>query len=219
MRSITAVQAVQFWVKLAAVAIPAVALLSVWNLDGRPDPVADGAPHFERIVVALAGTLSQCLRRHGGITAFRCGAVLALAAPLALLPATSTQGAATLVTMALSVSACTLCPLLVLGIWWRGLTPAGAAAGLLTGGGLTVTAALTRLFSGRGTDLTAALLAQPALVIAPAVFAIMITASLLTRHRVPRHADRALMKLHLPEDDPGPAPATAGRRPEPAPRP
>src|SRR5690606_29010708 len=47
-RSITAVQAVQFWGKLAAMAVPAVALLALWNLDGRPGPAADAPPHFER---------------------------------------------------------------------------------------------------------------------------------------------------------------------------
>ncbi|MEU8796635.1 cation acetate symporter [Spirillospora sp. NPDC048819] len=152
------------------------------------------------IVVALAGTLSQCTRRSGGVTAFRAGVVAALAAPLAVLPAIGTHGAATLVTMALSVSACSLCPLLVLGIWWRGLTAAGAAAGLLTGGGLAATAGVTRLFSGGWTGWSAAVLTQPTLVLAPAVFAVMVAVSLLTRRRVPRRADRALMKLHLPED-------------------
>ena len=33
--------------------------------------------------------------------------------------------------LAFAVAASTFCPLLVLGIWWRGLTPAGAVAGLL----------------------------------------------------------------------------------------
>ena len=31
-------------------------------------------------------------------------------------------------------TASTICPLLLLGIWWRGLTDAGAVAGMLTGG-------------------------------------------------------------------------------------
>ncbi|WP_165495551.1 sodium/solute symporter, partial [Actinomadura roseirufa] len=88
------------------------------------------------IVVAIAGTVSQRSRRRGGVTAFRAGVVFALAAPLALLPRIGPQGAANLVTMALCLSACSLCPLLVLGIWWRGLTAAGAGAGLLAGGGL-----------------------------------------------------------------------------------
>ncbi|TMQ94570.1 cation acetate symporter [Actinomadura soli] len=154
------------------------------------------------IVVALAGTISQSVRRRNGVTAFRLGVVLALAAPLAVLPRIGPQGAVGLVTMALCVSACSLCPLLVLGIWWRGLTAAGAAAGLLAGGGFAVAAGLARLFSGPSAGWPQDVLAQPAAVVAPAAFAVMIVVSLLTRRRVPRRADRALMKLHLPEGTP-----------------
>ncbi|MCP9954852.1 hypothetical protein LUX33_45090 [Actinomadura madurae] len=75
------------------------------------------------LAVAIAGTIAQGVRR-SGITAFRAGVVLALGAPLVLLPRIGPQSAAGLVTTALCVSACTLCPLLVLGIWWRGLTAA-----------------------------------------------------------------------------------------------
>ena len=37
--------------------------------------------------------------------------------------------------LAFAVAASSFCPLLVLGIWWRGLTDVGAAAGILAGGG------------------------------------------------------------------------------------
>ena len=37
--------------------------------------------------------------------------------------------------LAFAVAASSFCPLLVLGIWWRGLTDVGAAAGVLVGGG------------------------------------------------------------------------------------
>ncbi|WP_312874923.1 sodium/solute symporter [Actinomadura litoris] len=151
------------------------------------------------IVVAIAGTLSQCVRRRG-VTAFRAGVVLALAAPLALLPGIGPQGAANVVTMALCVSACSLCPLLVLGIWWRGLTAPGAGAGLLLGGGLSVAAGVARLVAGPFTGWPAVLLTHPAMLLAPLSFAAMVAVSLLTRRRVPRRAERALARLHLPED-------------------
>ncbi|GAA3509051.1 cation acetate symporter [Actinomadura keratinilytica] len=155
------------------------------------------------IVVAIAGTVSQRLLR-GGVSAFRLGAVFALAVPLGV-PLTLASdlgaiGAARLVTLALTVSACSLCPLLLLGIWWRGLTAAGAGAGLLVGGGLAVAAAVTRLFGGPGDGWPAVLLAQPAMVLVPLTFAVMVAGSLLTRRRVPRRADRALARLHLPEE-------------------
>ncbi|RFS85397.1 cation acetate symporter [Actinomadura spongiicola] len=152
------------------------------------------------VVVALAGTISQSTRRRGGVAAFRAGAVLAVAAPLAVLPRLGSHGTADLVTLALSVSACSLCPLLVLGIWWRGLTAAGAAAGLLTGGGLAVAAGLARLFAAPWTGWTMTVLAQPTAVAAPTACVVMVAVSLLTRRRVPRRAHRALLRLHLPDD-------------------
>jgi len=39
MRSITFVQAFQYWLKLTAIAIPAIVLLAVWYRDGAPDPI------------------------------------------------------------------------------------------------------------------------------------------------------------------------------------
>lgn len=149
------------------------------------------------IVVAIAGTLSQRIRRRRGVTVFRICAVLALAAPLAVVPRLGAESAALLVTAALTVSACSLCPLLVLGIWWRGLTAAGAAAGLLIGGGLAVAAGIVRLLGGAGTGWPAAIIGQPALLVVPLTFATMVAVS--RRTRPPHAADRALARLHLPE--------------------
>src|ERR687885_1390539 len=44
MRSITFVQAFQYWLKLTAIAVPAVLLLVAWQADGAPDPAAPGPP-------------------------------------------------------------------------------------------------------------------------------------------------------------------------------
>ena len=44
--------------------------------------------------------------------------------------------------LAFAVAASSFCPLLVLGIWWRGLTDIGAAAGILAGGGAAMAAVL-----------------------------------------------------------------------------
>ena len=43
MRSITFVQAFQYWLKLTALLVPAAVLLVVWAGDGRPDPTGGGA--------------------------------------------------------------------------------------------------------------------------------------------------------------------------------
>ncbi|MDX6204310.1 MAG: hypothetical protein QOF39_367 [Frankiales bacterium] len=47
--------------------------------------------------------------------------------------------------MAFAVAASSFCPLLLLGIWWRGLTYTGAMAGLLLGGGSAVVAVSLRI--------------------------------------------------------------------------
>jgi Na+(H+)/acetate symporter ActP len=44
MRSITFVQAFQYWLKLTAIAVPVVFLLLAWRADGAPSPVEGGLP-------------------------------------------------------------------------------------------------------------------------------------------------------------------------------
>ncbi|MFC4907790.1 sodium:solute symporter family transporter [Actinomadura gamaensis] len=150
------------------------------------------------VVVAIAGTISQFLR--GGTGSFRAGAVFALAVPLCVAGCVGTRNAAGLVTLALTVSACSLCPLLLLGLWWRGLTPLGAGVGLVFGGGLAVAAGGAGLFLGPRHGWTAALLAQPALVLAPATVAVMVGVSLAFPRHVPPRAGRAVARMHLPEE-------------------
>jgi cation/acetate symporter len=103
------------------------------------------------------------------------------------------------VELAFAVAASTFCPLLVLGTWWRGLTTAGALAGLLTGGTLATVAVLTTIIGGSSGGLTGALLAQPAAWTVPAAFVVMVAVSLLTRSSVPVPAGRVLARLHAPE--------------------
>jgi cation/acetate symporter len=97
------------------------------------------------------------------------------------------------------MAAATFSPLLVLGIWWRGLTAAGALAGLAVGGVLTGAAVVDNLLTDRTEGWTAALLNQPAAWAVPAAFATMIGVSRMTRHRTPAHAARFMVRLHTPE--------------------
>jgi Na+(H+)/acetate symporter ActP len=89
--------------------------------------------------------------------------------------------------------------LLLLGIWWRGLTDVGATAGLLAGGGLA-TAAVTATIAGvdRG-GWSGALLAQPAAWTVPLAFAVMVGVSLATPRRVAPGVARTMVRLHAPE--------------------
>ncbi|WGW11067.1 cation acetate symporter [Saxibacter everestensis] len=133
------------------------------------------------------------------VTRFRWAAVVALIVPLALsLLATRTSIADT-VGMAFAMAASTFCPLLLLGIWWRGLSRAGAMAGLISGGVLAGAAAAFTLAFGNPGGWTGALLAQPAAWSMPLSFIVMITVSLLTPASKPRHADPIVYGLHAPE--------------------
>ncbi len=58
MRSVTVVQALQYWLKLTAIAVPAVVLLMAWNGDGRPDPAAAATPVTRTSIVT---TLTQAV--------------------------------------------------------------------------------------------------------------------------------------------------------------
>jgi len=154
------------------------------------------------LVVSVGGVLGQDLlgRWLGGVPAFRVAGVLAVAAALVLTLLSSGLAVAHAVELAFAVAASTFCPLLLLGIWWRGLTAPGAVAGLSVGGLLSASAVLTVMLGGSPTGWLGAVVTQPALVSVPAAFASMIGVSLLTRAHLPAHLARTLVRLHTPED-------------------
>lgn len=153
------------------------------------------------LTVAVAGVISQDVvsRRLEGVAAFRVAAAIAVAVPLAFALVADDVSVATVVGLAFAMAAATFCPLLVLGIWWRGLTAAGALCGLLVGGGLTGFAVVDRLLVDRETGWLAALIAQPAAWAVPASFLTMVLVSRLTRDRLPAHVGRFMVRLHTPE--------------------
>ena len=104
--------------------------------------------------------------------------------------------------MAFAIAASTFCPLLILGVWWRRLSVAGAAAGLLVGGGLALGATLAT-FAGVGSSVSGwlpVLLAQPAAWTMPLAFATAVLVSLATPRSVPLNATRVMVRLHAPEE-------------------
>ncbi|SDF55075.1 Na+(or H+)/acetate symporter ActP [Blastococcus fimeti] len=153
------------------------------------------------LTVAVAGVISQDVmgRRFGGVRAFQAGAVVAVLVPLGLSLLTEGVGVAQAVGLAFAFAASTLCPLLVLGIWWRRLTDVGAIAGMLVGGGCAGGAVLATLLGVGPEGWGGALLAQPAAWTVPLAFLTMVGVSLVTPRRVPRHAARTMVRLHTPE--------------------
>ncbi|CAA9330296.1 MAG: Putative transmembrane transport protein [uncultured Frankineae bacterium] len=184
------------------------------------------------LLVTTAGVLAQDLlppargaapgRLRGSVRGFQLAAALAGAISLAVALAAATLPLTQVVGLAFAVAASTFCPLLVLGIWWRGLTAAGATAGLLVGGGLSALAVTSTLTGAVRGGWGEALLAQPAAWTVPTAFAVMVAGSLLTRAQVPADVGRTMLALHAPEalglpDAPDrSAPGSTARRSQPA---
>jgi len=151
------------------------------------------------LVVSIAGVLSTDLLGTGRVRDFRLSAVLAGAVPLALSLFVTRLDFSEAVALVFAVAASTFCPLLLLGIWWRGLTDRGAIAGVLVGGLLSAGAVGVSLAGIADSSWAGVLLYRPALVSVPAAFLVMVGVSKLTAKRVPADADQVLLQLHAPE--------------------
>jgi Na+(H+)/acetate symporter ActP len=137
--------------------------------------------------------------RGGTIRDFRLATVLAAIVPMALSVYVSNMDVSRVVGLAFAVAASSFCPLLVLGIWWRGLTDVGAAAGVLAGGGAAMGAVLVTVLGPPLTGWPAQLVGQPAAWTVPLAFAVMVIGSLLTGKRVPVDVGATMLRLHAPE--------------------
>jgi Na+(H+)/acetate symporter ActP len=135
----------------------------------------------------------------GDILRLRLAGVAAASVPCLLSLAVVHRPVADVVVLAFAVAASSFSPLLLLGIWWRGLTPQGAVAGLLVGGGATIGAVALTIVGHPFGGWPGALLSRPAAWSVPLAFAVMIGTSLLTRRSVPRGTARILVRLHAPE--------------------
>ncbi|MGO4385220.1 sodium/solute symporter [Specibacter sp. RAF43] len=149
------------------------------------------------LVVSLAGVISQDLLG-GSVRGFRIAAVAAVIVPLGVALLTDSLGLAGSVGLVFAFTASTVCPLLLLGIWWRGLTDAGAIAGMLTGGVLCGAAIILGARVGVESPWHD-LLTQPAAWTVPAAFLSMVLVSLATPQRRSVTMARFMTKLHVPE--------------------
>jgi len=150
------------------------------------------------LLLSVAGVLSTDLlpRKLGD---FRIAAHVGGVVPIvAALGATRLDFALT-VSLAFAVAASTFCPLLVLGIWWKGLTDRGATVGMLVGGGAATLAVGSTLAGIAPAGWAGVLLSRPALITVPLTFLVMVFVSRSTAHRVPANVGRTLLRLHAPE--------------------
>ncbi|MFI9810791.1 sodium/solute symporter [Saccharothrix variisporea] len=150
------------------------------------------------LVVSVAGVVSTDILP-GKVRDFRWATVLTGAVAIGLALLLPRGDASLTVAMSFALAASTFCPLLLLGIWWRGLTWVGAMAGMLVGGGLVLTALAVNVVSTLSGWVPPALSSQPALVTVPAAFLTMVMISKLTGRRRPDDVNQILLRLHAPD--------------------
>ena len=156
------------------------------------------------LVVSVAGVVSQDLVRWGaghrqGIRTFRLSTVVVVAVSLALTVVSAGVPVAHAVELTFAVAASTFCPMLLLGIWWRGLTARGAIAGIVVGGGLAMGAVVSTTFGIATGGWFGVVMTQPAAVSVPLSFATMVLVSIATRASAPEHVAQTMVRLHAPE--------------------
>jgi Na+(H+)/acetate symporter ActP len=152
------------------------------------------------LTMSVAGVITQDVLPSRGVGHFRLATLLAMAMPLAVSVVATNVPVADAVGLAFAVSASSFCPLLVLGIWWRGLTPPGAGAGLVIGGGAALTAVMATRAGVAPQGWPHTLMAWPAVWSVPLGFLTMVLVSLATKRHIPPGAAAILARLHLPED-------------------
>ncbi|MFE9689726.1 cation acetate symporter [Micromonospora sp. NPDC005806] len=151
------------------------------------------------LLTSVAGVISTDVFGRGSVRGFRLATVIAGGVPAVLALNVSGLDVSQVVGLAFAVAASSFCPLLVLGIWWRGLTDLGAAAGVLVGGGAAVGAVLLTVLGPPLSGWPATLTTQPAAWTVPLAFTVMVAVSMATRRRLPADVGVTMLRLHAPE--------------------
>ena len=149
------------------------------------------------LLVSVAGAL------RGRGRDFRFAALVGGLIPIPLALAASSLELSRNVGLVFAVAASTLCPLLVLGIWWRRLTAAGAICGLIVGAALSGTAAALAVTGVIDDDVLggwpATLVGYPAAVTVPLTFLVMAVVSRFTAPSGTGDIPRIFARMHVPE--------------------
>lgn len=175
---------------------------------------------FSGLLVSITGALAhdiygRMLRprstAHQRMRMFQYCAVLCGGAAILLGLLVETFEINKLVGWAFAIAATSYFPLLFLSIWWRGVTMAGAATGMLAGGSLSLAAIASTMFADqapwaaglaawyRGHPLARTLAEQPAIWALPLALGLMVLVSRWTRAQVPADVREKMLVLHAPE--------------------
>ena len=162
------------------------------------------------VTMSVAGAIDQDLIRPllqratkgdaAPAATFRISSSLGVLVPLAVAVGSAPVGISSAVGHAFAIAAATFAPLLILGVWWSGLTAKGAAAGIAVGGLTTGAAALAAVLQTVPDGWAGAMVSAPTAWATPLAFAVTILVSLATRNSRPRRWARTMARLHTPED-------------------
>ncbi len=170
---------------------------------------------FSGLLVSMSGALAHDIygkilfpqsSPRSRLVAFKIAAVVIGAVSMALGFLVESFDIAMMVGWAFAIAACSYFPLLLLGAWWRGLTVAGAAGGMLLGETLSLGAIVTsmlldkKVLTFEASPLLRSLLEQPAIWGVPLSVTTMVVVSLLTPHLIPRDIHTKMLRLHAPEE-------------------
>src|SRR5207237_398074 len=107
---------------------------------------------------------------------------------------------------AFAIGAASYFPLLLLGSWWRGLTKAGASAGMLLGGLLSLAAIVGHMLLDKKIievdlpPIVRALMEQTAIWGVPLSLITMDVVSKMTASSIRADVDTKMLRLHAPEE-------------------
>lgn len=162
------------------------------------------------VAMSVAGAIDQDVLRpltarftHGDASpaaSFRIAASVGVLAPFVVACTAEPIGISSAVGHAFAIAAATFAPLLILGVWWTGLTAKGAAAGVAVGGLSTSLAAIVSVLDLAPSGWTGALVAAPTAWATPLAFLVTVVVSLLTPGSRPRRWARTMTRLHTPEN-------------------
>lgn len=154
------------------------------------------------VVVALSSAVgshvSQCLTG-GGMRLYGMGAISAVLLPpllICVVPPLRNVDILVLVLAGFHICASTLAPVLLLGVWWRGLTPIGAGAAMIVGLVLIGLTAVVTLWDPPMPDALRVPTIYPGLTTLPVVVLVAVGFSLAFPRNLPKSAATALATLH-----------------------
>ncbi|GAA5105567.1 cation acetate symporter [Haloechinothrix salitolerans] len=150
------------------------------------------------LVYSVAGVISADLMPER-VRDFRSAAVLLALSALGIALVPRQPDIAHGIAIAFALAASTFCPVLVLGIWWRGLTAKGAAAGMFVGGVAVLTALGLDIASDYTGGWAPVLLERPALLSVPAAFITAALVSLASRNTGSATVNNFMLRMHAPD--------------------